>query len=180
MKRIYLLFTFLFLISLLHAQNIHVNVTDATTGKVIKGAKIKSLYEHDLITFSNDSGYFSFDLTHNDTILIEKDMYYPIFVKLSLHNFDSTHIVTLRLFPSPKKYPITNQYSKMNLQTFDYQFVHDEIGEESKANITILQPKEAVNAQAVWTGTPFKIISIDPFPKLNKGKTHYIMSQPEY
>ncbi|WP_299249562.1 hypothetical protein [uncultured Cytophaga sp.] len=87
MKRIYLLFLSLFCSYILYAQNIHINITDATTGNAIKGAKIKSLHEHDFITFSNDSGYFSFDLKHNDTILIQKDMFYPIFIRLSTNKF---------------------------------------------------------------------------------------------
>ena len=84
------------------AQTVHVTLYDGTTELPIKYVKIKSLHDHDLITFSNDTGYFAFNLKHNDTILLEKDLYYPVFLSLSLHNFDSTHIIKVQLFPSPQ------------------------------------------------------------------------------
>ena len=96
MKYIYILFVSILFSTHLRAQNIHMNVMDATTGKPIAGAKIKSIHTRDFITFTNDSGYFTFDLVHNDTILIEKEMYYPIFVRLYTHNFDSTHSLNVR------------------------------------------------------------------------------------
>lgn len=162
------------------AQTIHVKIYDGTTELPVKSAKIKSLHDHDLITFSNDSGYFSFNLKHNDTILLEKDLYYPVFLSLALHNFDSTHVIKLQLFPSPKIYKVPNQYSKMNLQAFEYHFTHDTIGVDSKAKITVLQTGDAVKAQQVYTGKPLKIISIDAFPNAGaKHKNHYILAQPD-
>lgn len=162
------------------AQTIHVTIYDGTTELPLKSVKVKSLHDHDLITFSNDSGYFSFNLKHNDTILLEKDYFYPVFMSLTTHNFDSTHIIKLQLFPSAKVYRVPTQYSKMNLQSFEYHFAHDTIGEGSKVNVTLLQTGDALKAQQVYTGKPLKIISIDAFPSLeNKNKNHYILSQPD-
>lgn len=163
------------------AQTIHVTIYDGTTERPIKSVKVKSIHDHDLITFSNDSGYFAFNLKHNDTILLEKDLYYPVFLSLKTHNFDSTHIVKVQLFPSPKVYKVPNQYSKMNLQSFEYHFTHDTIGEGSKVNITVLQTSEAITAQKVYTGKPLRIITIDAFPNIgeDKRKNHYILNQPD-
>jgi hypothetical protein len=176
-------FIYFFLLSFItcfaSAQTIHVTLYDGTTDLPVKSVKIKSQHDHDLITFSNDTGYFAFNLKHNDTILIEKDMYYPVFLSLSTHNFDSTHIIKVQLFPSAKVYKVSNQYSKMNLQAFEYHFTHDTIGTASKAKITILQTGDAVKAQQVYTGKPLRIISIDAFPNLNKQKNHYILTQPD-
>lgn len=162
------------------AQTIHVTLYDGTTEKPIKSVKVKSLHDHDLITFSNDSGYFAFNLKHNDTILLEKDLFYPVFLSLSVHNFDSTHIIKVQLFPSAKVYKVPNQYSKMNLQAFEYHFTHDTIGVDSKAKVTVLQTSDAIKAQQVYTGKPLRIITIDAFPNAgNKNKNHYILSQPD-
>lgn len=169
----------LFITCIASAQTIHVKLYDGTTDLPVKSVKIKSLHDHDLITFSNDSGYFAFNLKHNDTILIEKDYYYPVFMSLALHNFDSTHVIKLQLFPSPKVYKVPTQYSKMNLQTFEYHFTHDEIGDDSKAKVTILQTGDAVKAQQVYTGKPLKIISVDVFQSSGKQNNHYILEQPD-
>ncbi|WP_018344062.1 hypothetical protein [Cytophaga aurantiaca] len=179
MKFLYF-FLSLFITSLASAQTIHVKIYDGTTEQPIKSVKVKSLHDHDLITFSNDSGYFAFNLKHNDTILLEKDYYYPVFMSLTTHNFDSTHVIKLQLFPSAKVYKVPTQYSKMNLQSFEYHFTHDEIGTDSKAKITVMQTGDAVKAQQVYTGKPLKIISIDAFPNTGaKHKNHYILAQPD-
>jgi hypothetical protein len=162
------------------AQTIHVIIFDGTTELPLKSVKVKSLHDHDLITFSNDSGYFAFNLKHNDTILLEKDLYYPVFLSLKTHKFDSTHIVNVQLFPSPKVYKVPNQYNKMNLQSFEYHFTHDTIGEGSKVNVTVLQTSDAIKAQQIYTGKPLRIITIDAFPNLvDKRKNHYILAQPD-
>ncbi len=162
------------------AQTIHVTIYDGTTDLPLKSVKVKSLHDHDLITFSNDSGYFAFNLKHNDTILLEKDLYYPVFLSLKVHKLDSTHIIKIQLFPSAKVYKVPNQYSKMNLQSFEYHFTHDTIGEGSKVNVTVLQTGDAVKAQQIYTGKPLRIITIDAFPNVGeKPKNHYILEQPD-
>ena len=178
-------FVFLSILSFLttgfvFAQTIHVTIYDGTTEVPIKSVKVKSVNDHDLITFSNDSGYFAFNLKHNDTILLEKNLYYPVFLCLKTHKFDSTHIIKVQLFPSPKVYKVPNQYSKMNLQSFEYHFTHDTIGEGSKVNVTVLQTGDAVKAQQIYTGKPLRIITIDAFPNPgDKHKNHYILAQPD-
>lgn len=180
MKFIYFCLLSFLTICFASAQTIHVTLYDGTTEQPLKSVKVKSLHDHDLITFSNDTGYFAFNLKHNDTILLEKNLYYPVFLSLSTHNFDSTHIIKVQLFPSPNVYKVPNQYSKMNLQTFEYHFTHDTIGVDSKAKVTVLQTDEAVKAQQVYTGKPLRIITIDAFPNAgNKNKNHYILAQPD-
>jgi len=165
---------------ILSAQTIHVKLIDGKTEKTISGVKVKSAHDHDLITFSNDSGYFAFNLKHDDTILLQKDYYYPVFMSLVIHNFDSTHVIKIQLTPSETIYQGSNQFSKMNLQTFEYHFTHDEIGADSKAKVTLFQTADALKTQQLWTGKPFRIVTIDAFPHSTKSKNHYIMAQPEY
>ena len=180
MKFVYIGILSMFSSYMLSAQTIHVKLTDGTTEKVISGVKVKSAHDHDLITFSNDSGYFAFNVKHNDTILLQKDYYYPVFMSLTSHNFDSTHVIKIQLTPSATIYQGSNQFSKMNLQAFEYTFVHDEVGDNSKAHITLFQTPDALKTQQVWTGKPFRIVTIDAFPHPSKPKNHYIMAQPEY
>jgi len=165
----------------LHSQTIHVTLLDLKTNKPVSGAKIKSKHDHDLITFSNDTGYFAFNLKHADTILIVKDYYYPIYMSLSTHNFDSTHIISVRLTPSQTIYKGSNQFNDMNLQSFEYHFVHDKVGDNSQATITIFQTKDAISYQNKWNQDSFKIATVDVFKHpASKSDHHYILSQPEY
>lgn len=163
----------------LQGQTIHVILIDGTTEKPISAVKIKSAHDHDLITFSNDTGYFAFDLKHDDTILLQKDYYYPVYMRLGLHHFDSTHVIRIQLFPSQTIYKVPNKFSTKNLQAFEYHFTHDEIGNDSKAEITLFQTKDALQAQQVWTGKPLRIVTIDVFPHPLKPNNHYILSQPD-
>jgi|GEM_PF-1984189 hypothetical protein len=161
------------------AQTVHVTLFDLTTNKPISNAKVKSNHDHDLITFSNDTGYFAFNLTHNDTILIVKDYYYPVYVSLNMHNFDSTHIITLRLTPSSNVYKGPNQFNNMNLQSFEYHFIHDQVGEKSQAHITVFQTKDAIKFQNKWDQNSFKFAAVDIFKHPSSNSQHnYILNQP--
>jgi len=174
MKTVYINFiAFLFISSFsLSAQTIHIKLLDGATYKPISGVKVKSAHDHDLITFSNDSGYFAFNLKHTDTILFQKDYYYPVYMSLEVHNFDSTHVILISLTPSPAINNENTKFEKENLQMFEYQFTHNDYGEDSKANITLFQTKDALKAQKIQTDAPFRIVSIDVFTH-NKKKSKY-------
>lgn len=168
-----------FTVLCIQAQTVHVILIDGTTEKPIDAVKIKSAHDHDLITFSNDTGYFAFNLKHDDTILLQKDYYYPVYMRLAVHHFDSTHVIKIQLFPSQTIYKVPNTFSTKNLQAFEYHFTHDEIGNDGKAEITLFQTDDALQAQKVWTGKPLRIVTIDVFPHPSKPKNHYIMNQPD-
>lgn len=159
------------------AQTVHVVIIDASTHKPVKGVKIKSLHDHDLITFSNDSGYFATNLTHSDTILLEMDFYYPVYMSLSSHRFDSTHVIRLPLTPSAKIYKGSNQFQKMNLQALEYHFTHDQLV-DSEAKIIVFQTKDELNVQKKWNDKSFKFASVDIFTRNTKDKNAYMLKQP--
>lgn len=174
MKTVYINFiVFLFISSFtLSAQTIHIKLLDGVTYKPVAGVKVKSAHDHDLITFSNDSGYFAFNLKHTDTILFQKDYYYPVYMSVALHNFDSTHVIQILLTPSATVYNESNKFDKANLQMFEYQFTHNEVGDDSKAHITVFQTNDAIKAQKIQTDKPFKIVTVDVFTH-PKNKSQY-------
>ncbi|MBC7451869.1 MAG: hypothetical protein H7259_10305 [Cytophagales bacterium] len=160
------------------SQIVHVSLIDATTNKPVTGVKIKSYHDHDLITFSNDSGYFAFNLKHSDTILIQKDYYYPVYMTLATHHFDSTHVIRIPLTPSETVYNGSDQFKKMNLQTFEYHFTHD-AQDDSDAKITLFQTKDELTVQKEWTEKSLKFATVDVFKHTND-KSSYVLSQPKY
>src|SRR5690242_7438240 len=85
------------------AQKEHFRVVDAATNKPVYGVKIKSFSTHDLVTFSNDSGYFNITVRENDTLSISKDYYHTMYVTINMKNFDSLHTIVLYLAPSKQK-----------------------------------------------------------------------------
>lgn len=180
MKTVYIYFTALLFSSsfAISAQTIHIKLLDANTNKPVANVKVKSAHDHDLITFSNDSGYFAFNLKHTDTILFQKDYYYPLYMSMALHNFDSTHTISIKLTPSATIYTSSNTFDKANLQMFEYQFTHNEVGEESNAQVTLFQTNEAIKAQQVQTDKPFKIVSVDVFTH-PKNKSQYTQTPHE-
>lgn len=176
MKTVYIYFTTLLFISsfALSAQTIHIKLVDANTNKPIAGVKVKSAHDHDLITFSNDSGYFAYNLKHTDTILFQKDYYYPVYMSLSLHHFDSTHTISIKLTPSETIYASNNKFDKATLQMFEYQFTHNDVALDSKAGITLFQTNDAIKIQKLQTDKPFKIVTVDLFTNPNKNsKSQY-------
>ena len=177
MKTLYISLTFLLASLTLSAQTVHVKLVDCSTLKPVSGVKIKSAHDHDLITFSNDSGYFAFKLKHTDTILFQKDYYYPVYMSMALHNFDSTHIIQIQLTPSTTIYTGSNKFEKSNLQMFEYEFTHTESGDNSNAKITLFQTHDAVQAQQMQTEKPFKFVTVDVFTHLPKAKNQYIQKK---
>jgi hypothetical protein len=172
MKPFYILILSIALSNIGIAQTIHVKLIDGQTKKPVSAVKVKSTHDHDFITFSNDSGYFAFKLKHNDTILLEKDYYYPMFIGLVLHNFDSTHVIQITLTASETIYSGLTDFKKMNLQAFEYHFTHDEVGDNSSAKITLFQTNDALAMQKIWTGGGVKIATVDIFTHSNQ-KSHY-------
>lgn len=172
MKSFYILILSIALSNIGIAQTIHVKLIDGQTQKPVTAVKVKSTHDHDFITFSNDSGYFAIKLKHSDTILLEKDYYYPMFIGLALHNFDSTHVIQITLTASETIYSGLTEFKKMNLQAFEYHFTHDEVGDKSAAKITLFQTNEALTTQKIWTGGGVKIATVDIFSNSNQ-KNHY-------
>jgi len=175
MKTVYIYLSTLLFISTfsLSAQTIHIKLFDCNTNKPISGVKVKSAHDHDLITFSNDSGYFAFNMKHTDTILFQKDYYYPVYMSIALHHFDSTHVINIQLTPSATIYTGSNKFDKANLQMFEYQFTHNDVGEDSQAKVTLFQTNDAIKAQQVQTDKPFKIVSVDVFTHPYKNNSKY-------
>ena len=175
MKTVYIYFTTLLFISsfALSAQTIHIKLIDGNTNKPVAGVKVKSAHDHDLITFSNDSGYFAFNIKHTDTILFQKDYYYPVYMSMALHNFDSTHTISIMLTPSVTVYASSNTFDKANLQMFEYQFAHNDVALDSKAQVTLFQTNDAIKMQKMQTEKPFKIVTIDLLFTHPKNKSQY-------
>lgn len=146
---------------LIQAQEIHIKVVNMKDSSAIKGVKVKSHHDHDLITFSNDTGYFKFNVRHSDTILLEKDYYYPVYFTIKTHQFDSIHVITFYMLPSLSVVKPTPFKGNHNLQSFEYTFVHDKVG-QAPANITVYHAPEAILEQEkIYKGKPFRFASID-------------------
>jgi hypothetical protein len=129
------------------AQKEHFQIVDASTNKPIYGVKIKSFLTRDLVTFSNDSGYFNITIKANDTLSISKDYYHTMYVTVNMKNFDSLHTLILILAPSKQK---SNQVLTSNLgglQYFEYQFSHTDPKQDSNIGLRVYEPKEAVDVR---------------------------------
>ncbi|MFN8415087.1 MAG: hypothetical protein U0U66_02030 [Cytophagaceae bacterium] len=160
--KVVLIFLFSVTSFLIQAQEIHIKVINMQDSTAIKGVKVKSHHDHDLITFSNDSGYFKFNVRHSDTILLQKDYYYPVFFTIKAHQFDSIHVITFYMLPSLTIVtPAQLRSNNHNLQSFEYTFVHNDIG-QSPTNITVYHmPEAVVKQQEVYKGKPFRFATID-------------------
>jgi len=129
------------------AQKEHFRILDAATNKPIYGVKIKSFLTHDLVTFSNDSGYFDIKIKANDTISISKDYYHTMYVTINMKNFDSTHTLILLMAPSKSQ---NNQVLSGNLgglQYFEYEFAHTNPNQDSNIGLKVYEPNEAVDVR---------------------------------
>jgi hypothetical protein len=160
--KVILLFLLSFTSFLIQAQEIHIKVVNMQDSSKIKGVKVKSHHDHDLITFSNDTGYFKFNVRHSDTILLEKDYYYPIYFTIKAHQFDSVHVITFYMLPSLSiMKPVQLNNNNHNLLSFEYTFVHNDVG-QSPANITVYHvPESILKQEEIYKGKPFRFATID-------------------
>lgn len=137
------------IVTLSNAQNMHLKVLNSFDSSAIKGVLIKSHHTHDVLAFSDSLGKFQFHVTETDTILIEKNYYYPMYVSLSTHTLDSTHTMVLYLTPSPNIIKV-KPMAQMKLENKNYTFVNSD-GNTADTHITIYQPSKAYEAN---TGNP--------------------------
>ena len=63
--------------------------------------------------------------------------------------------------------------SYLEQQTFEYHFIHDTLGDDSRLDITTLEPKEAMQTREVWKGKSFRFSHIDITGKSEKSVDNY-------
>lgn len=138
---------FLFITLNTLAQKEHFRIVDAATQKPIYGVMIKSFSSHDVVTFSNDSGYFNINVKATDTISISKDYYHTMYVTIDIKNFDSLHVITLFLAPSKQKTNAVLSGNLGGLQYFEYQFAHNDPAQNSTIGLKVYEPSEAIDVR---------------------------------
>jgi hypothetical protein len=149
MKHCFNIIILIGLLTVAKAQTMHLKVLNSFDSSAIKGVLVKSHHTHDVLTFSDSSGNFKFHVTETDTILLEKNYYYPMYISLSSHDLDSTHTLIVYLTPSPtivKAKPM----NQMKLDNKNYTFI-DQNDVTKDTHITIYQPNKAFEAN---TGNP--------------------------
>jgi hypothetical protein len=140
---------FICIATLCNAQNMHIKVLNSFDSSAIKGVLVKSHHTHDVLAFSDSLGKFKFHVTETDTILLEKNYYYPMYVSLSTHTLDSNQILVLYLTPSPNIIK-TKPMSQMKLDDKNYTFINGDKNIKD-THVTIYQPSKAFEAN---TGNP--------------------------
>ena len=125
MKKLLLVAALFLLLPALYAQHLLFKVQDSKTGEGISAVKISSIEEHTFLTFSSDSGYFSLDIDHDDTLKIEKADYHPIYLNVKHNNFDTSHVIVVNIVQVEKDSTASNTAS--DIKSLEYHFLHDNI-----------------------------------------------------
>ena len=128
--------TFLFLIIFMMinifgmSQKVTLKMMDASTLQSIEKVSVKSYLNPSIIIISDSYGHVTIDLIENDTLLISKDYYHPIYLFVKARNFDTIHVVSINLLPSKEIHEVLKT-NFSSLSDFEYHFIHDQIGDES-------------------------------------------------
>ena len=159
------------------AQQIHFRIVNIKTGLPEPMVKVTSLPEHRFITFSNDKGQFSQFIAKDDTIELSKDGFHHLMLKITAINFDSTQAVQVGLVPLAAKKGMNPAYK--NLESFEYHFVHDTLGDNSAMKINVLENVQAVKQRSRSRDQSFIIgaVDLDSPPPVDDPKKTY---KPRY
>jgi hypothetical protein len=117
------------------AQKVTLKLVNASSLQAIEGASLKSFLDTSFHATSDKYGHITVQLKENDTLIISKNYYHPLYLFIKVKNFDSTHVISINMVPSKDIHePIKGNFQ--TLTDFDYHFIHDQIGDESHVKVT--------------------------------------------
>jgi len=152
-----------------YAQVLHFKVIGIEDMKPLSGVKMTAVGAQKEVLVTDIKGEISLNHLVGDTIVFTKETYFPVSVSVSHKNYDFNHMMEVIMIPKVKK----TSNSAMELQSFQYRFIHDTLGEESHLNITVLEPKEAMLTRNVWKERSFRFTHIDVKGKTEKSNDSY-------
>jgi hypothetical protein len=162
-----------FLITLLSfslfSQSIHFKVIEIEKMKPLPGVKITSSLVPKEVFKTDGKGQAFINHLIGDTIVFNKEFYYPVSICIKQKDYDFNHVAEVIMVPSTKRHVP----SYLELQSFEYHFVHDTLGEDSRLDITTLEPKDAMLTREVWKGKSFRFSHIDITGKSEKSVDKY-------
>ena len=151
------------------AQTIHFKVVDIEKLKPLSDVKITSSLVPKDVFKTDAKGDIFINHIAGDTIVFTKEFYYPVSISITQKAYDFKHMAEVIMVPSVKKQTLPAK----DLQSFEYHFVHDTLGENSQLNITTLEPMEAMQTREVWKGRAFRFTHIDIKGKTEKSADNY-------
>lgn len=151
------------------AQVLHFKVIGIEDMQPISGVKMSTIGMQKVVLMTDTKGEIQITHLVGDTIVFSKEQYFPVSACITHKNYDFNHIMEIIMIPKIKK----KSNSAMELQSFQYHFIHDTLGEDSHLNISILEPKEAMQTRDVWKGRSFRFTHIDVKGKSEKSRDSY-------
>ena len=152
-----------------YSQTIHFKVIDIENLKPLFDVKVTSSLLPKDIFRTDAKGDIFINHIAGDTIVFSKEFYYPVSICITQKAYDFKHMAEVIMVPSAKRQTIGIK----DLQSFEYHFVHDSLGDNSHLNITTLEPKEAMQTREIWKGKAFRFTHIDIRSKTEKSVDNY-------
>jgi hypothetical protein len=140
------------------AQSTTFMLVEVPSGKPLEGVDAYFHNSHNNVGVTDKKGMVKFAVDHSDTLTFFKKGYLPLYIQVKQNNFDTTHVVVLKLNAgSQLSKHKAGQFSKLNKA--QYTFIHDSLS-NSQIEVTHFEQPE-ISAMPNAADRSFHIVQIN-------------------